>query len=344
MPACLSHITAFNWLISHPRIDAVPSRRSCRAPCKLPGTVEARELIDRYSDLPTQAYRNRADGDGIDLLVGTQAARHRLEGINVHLCERKLPAGSIMPLRGDESICCPELVFVQLASELDLIGAVAAGYALCSGYRLDEFSAGGVVFRPDDDDEPLTSTNKIAAYLKKATGMCGVKRARRALRYVRDGSRSPRESALAMLYGLPTRLGGFALGEVALNRGRSVRRGGPAEHLTGAGKRYPDLTFTASGRDGVQRSALLEYNPFITHEGAGRSLADSVRRNELSTSGIAGQFEITDKQAKDYAALERVADQIRIVLKRRGFPIGSRWKRVDLWRRLMIEGEPQRRG
>lgn len=62
----------------------------------------------------------------------------------------------------------------------------------------------------------MTSAARIGQYLAKIDGTYGTAKARRALAYVRDGSISPTESAMAMALSMPRRFGGFAAGDVVL--------------------------------------------------------------------------------------------------------------------------------
>lgn len=161
-----------------------------------------------------------------------------------------------------------------------------------------------------------------------------------------------------MLFSLPTRLGGFGLGDAVLNKELKVYRGtGPAGGRSYS-RRYPDIQLVATGTDGAEHTVHLEYDPDSTHAGPRRRADDSARRNELGTQRGVSHLEVTDVMAGDFIAMSRTAEQARIMLMRRKLPRlrGSRdlpanqellratWTRQkELWRRLFVEGEPQGR-
>ena len=119
------------------------------------------------------------------------------------------------------------------------------GYALCSSYRIDADAENGIALR-EGDDEPLTSVARIGQYLAKVDGTYGTAKARRALAYVRDGSISPTESAMAMALSMPRRFGGFAAGEVVL--GENVAGRGCLSLAEGSGGFGRVLTVRSTSR------------------------------------------------------------------------------------------------
>ena len=58
---------------------------------------------------------------------------------------------------------------------------------------------------------PLTTVDRLDAFLASLGPMHGKKNASYALRYVANNSASPRETALAMLLCLPYRMGGYGI-------------------------------------------------------------------------------------------------------------------------------------
>ena len=119
------------------------------------------------------------------------------------------------------------------------------GYVLCSSYRIDANAENGIALR-EGDDEPLTSAARIGQYLAKVDGAYGTAKARRALAYVRDGSISPTESAMAMALSMPRRFGGFAAGDVVL--GENVAGRGCLSVAEGSGASGRMLTVRSTNR------------------------------------------------------------------------------------------------
>ena len=152
-----------------------------------------------------------------------------------------------VPVEGFGAVCCssPELTFLQIAVKHTLLETVYMGYALCSSYRIDADAENGIALR-EGDDEPLTSVARIGQYLAKVDGTYGSAKARRALAYVRDGSISPTESAMAMALSMPRRFGGFAAGDVVL--GENVAGRGCLSVAEGSGTSGRMLTVRSMNR------------------------------------------------------------------------------------------------
>ena len=152
-----------------------------------------------------------------------------------------------VPVEGFGAVCCssPELTFLQIAVKHTLLETVYMGYALCSSYRIDADAENGIALR-EGDDEPLTSVARIGQYLAKVDGTYGSAKARRALAYVRDGSISPTESAMAMALSMPRRFGGFAAGDVVL--GENVAGRGCLSVAEGSGTSGRMLTVRSTNR------------------------------------------------------------------------------------------------
>lgn len=214
---CISHDTAFHWLVRNrnPRSHGLGTKARV-LPGLSPSVLQGEALQAQLG----------IDDDKVEVLVGKAAGRRTSDYVRSHLCRRPLPAGSFVriPLRGLGTVCCtsPELTFVQLSVTHPLLEAVYIGYALCSSYRVDACAEGGIAPR-ELDDEPLTSVARIEAFLSRVKGSYGVAKARRALAYVRDGSISPTESAMAMALSMPSSLGGFDAGDVLLGENAGGR-------------------------------------------------------------------------------------------------------------------------
>ena len=350
---CISHMTAFDWLTSHRTIFA--SRCSGAIPAILPCRETTSARCERLAALPS--HGRHAATQTPSLLLSDSAGRRFCDLADLHVLAARPPDGSLIPLPGEDAgtLCTsPEMTFVQLAQELDLVGAIAAGYALCANYRLDPSERHGLRVRGDEDDVPLTTVGGIKKFIEENPGLRGTRKAARALRYVREGSRSPMESALAMLCLLPTGMGGFALGEVQLNQEVRIfdRLDGCRERRARA--RIPDITIAAASNRGGRRTLYLDYDPASTH--SNRVEEDSERRSQLATLAGTSHLTITDKQLRDFISLSKCMDRARRLLGGRSKPrmVGSRdlpqnaellektWKaQVDLWTRLVYQGEPQ---
>lgn len=327
----VSHNAALALLahIPNPRFgDSEPEVVSIAGACAL-CDQEAQEFIDRY-DL----------GIGVlDLMVPKRADRRRTKHVATHLCTNELPAGSFISLghwRGDLEayVCSPELAFLQAAHDGDAAEAIYAGYAMTSDYRLDNLAPGGVTSRDKGmRDGRLTTKELIAAYLGRASKVRGATKAKALLPYVKEGSRSPRESGLCMFMSLPVHYGGFALGEAELNKKYFIRDGyneGRKRKLRVL-ERTPDITLTAKAEVGVDKvragllpevlTALVDYDSDAIHDGREKIRKDAERRNELQLLNGAAYFTVTTDQASDYEKLVRLCERIRRKLHRNKRPI-----------------------
>ena len=327
----VSHNAALALLahIPNPRFgDSEPEVVSIAGACAL-SDQEAQEFIDRY-DLGI---------DVLDLMVPKRADRRRTKHVATHLCTNELPAGSFISLglwRGDLDayVCSPELAFLQAAHDGGAAEAIYAGYAMTADYRLDNLAPGGVTNRDKGmRDGRLTTEELIAAYLGRASKVRGAAKAKALLPYVKEGSRSPRESGLCMFMSLPAHYGGFALGEAELNKKYFIRDGyneGRKRKLRVL-ERAPDITLTAKAEVGLDKvragllpevlTALVDYDSDAIHDGSEKIHKDAERRNELQLLNGAAYFTVTTDQASDYEKLVRLCERIRRKLHRNKRPI-----------------------
>ena len=327
----VSHNAALALLahIPNPRFgDSEPEVVSIAGACAL-SDQEAQEFIDRY-DLGI---------DVLDLMVPKRADRRRTKHVATHLCTNELPAGSFISLglwRGDLDayVCSPELAFLQAAHDGGAAEAIYAGYAMTADYRLDNLAPGGVASRDKGmRDGRLTTKELIAAYLGRASKVRGAAKAKALLPYVKEGSRSPRESGLCMFMSLPAHYGGFALGEAELNKKYFIRDGyneGRKRKLRVL-ERAPDITLTAKAEVGLDKvragllpevlTALVDYDSDAIHDGREKIRKDAERRNELQLLNGVAYFTVTTDQASDYEKLVRLCERIRRKLHRNKRPI-----------------------
>lgn len=243
MNICLSHDAAFRWLVRNRNPRITGNRTTARVlPCTSPFVSESKTL---------RSLLGIEDGK-LEVLVRTSAGRRDGDCLRSHYSGSVYPAGSFVkvPVEGFGAVCCssPELTFLQIAVKHTLLETVYMGYALCSSYRIDADAENGITLR-EGDDEPLTSAARIGQYLAKVDGAYGTAKARRALAYVRDGSISPTESAMAMALSMPRRFGGFAAGDVVLGENVAGRGCLSMAESSGASGRMLTVRSTSRRRD-----------------------------------------------------------------------------------------------
>lgn len=318
MTTCISHWTALHWHLR--RIcwssACAPAGDELRVPDVGPTAAEAADAMRALGTyLPDVPGREPS----IDVLVASDRGRRAVKGVNSHVCSSALPRGSIQPtgLRGyDIVVTSPELTFVQIAAIEDLRVAAYVGMALCSLFRLDEFSTSGLAKR-EDPEEPLTSVKKIAAYLRRAKGLYGVDKARRALRYVRDGALSPPEGGIGLLAMLPCGSGGFGWEDVRLNVALRV-----FDRLDASGRsryttRYPDVVIVGKTSDGERRMVGIDFDPEVTHGGEAKRKSDVRRGNQISGVRRLVHFTFTEEERRSYSSWLSSMERVRRALGRR---------------------------
>ena len=189
---------------------------------------------------------------------------------------------------GDIYVASPELLFVQVAATVSLTDAILFGYYLCGDYRSADV-------RKETGNQPLTSANKIAAYLEALPQMKGTRNAARALRYVIDNSNSPQESRLTIILILPNHLGGYGLLAPALNQ--------PIPGTTKIG----DLCW-------LEHGLVLEYDSAKNHGEGARRVADSVRRTKIELQ----DFRVVSVEPQQTHSLEYLDELAALVARHLG--------------------------
>ena len=262
-------------------------------------------------DCTTSVYALRdktrlfADDSVFDILVGGRAARRHAAGLSVRMLSLPLPDGSFYQVERDVYACSPELTFALAAADLPLRSLVALGLELCGTYSLFGDSSAAV------KRARITDAASIASYLDKIPGLVGAKAARRALRCIRDGSASPRETDLFMMLCLPTKAGGFGLPAAHLNR--TMRVPAHAQSLTGLTAITPDLFWPDHG-------IALEYESTESHGAYAstrelyginqRKLAsDSERRRTYEAMHVKA-LTVTNGEFASYSDMRRIAGLI----------------------------------
>lgn len=206
MPIIFSHSTALELLRAvPPQVRTYPRVRTELELSRV--STDARELA--ATGLRQLGVR-RAPAH---VLVGKDASRIKAHDVRTHWFGLPaMPVGLLRELSPGVYAAGPELCFVQMARQSSLVGAVALGFELCGCYAHFSEMVSGYYERP-----PLTSVEKIGKAVEALTGLYGLCHAREAIRWVRDGARSPMETVLAGELFLPRRHHGLAFARPELN-------------------------------------------------------------------------------------------------------------------------------
>ena len=274
----------------------------------------------------------------LDVLVFDRSRLRNTAHLKAHLWTRPLPPGSLVSIDYWSKeivlyVCAPEFVYLQVAAQSDRLETIYAGFSLTADYRIDALAPAGVVNRGDIGcDGRLTSRERIAAYLIECDGLPGIRSATRLLKYVREGSRSPRESGLCMMLYLPTKYGGCALGDATLNKSYSFADGrtrlGDAKRV----ERIPDIVLEARpewtsigepslAEPAATRTVAVDYDSDAAHSGSEKMESDVSRRNDMTMIEGVAHFTVTTSQANDCKSMKRLCDRIRRKLRLRKRPI-----------------------
>lgn len=227
----------------------------------------------------------------LHVLVAESHKRRTSKEVISHIEGNELPSGSILDTCNGFSICSPELCFVQMATMLDLPHLIELGFEWCGTYDTSTDHL--------RECAPLTSAEKLRTYVESLGPVHGRKKALRALRYVLNGSASPRETALAMILHLPYAMGGYGIEAPLLNE--RVDLSERARRI--AGRRYVvcDLLWPRAMLD-------VEYDG-KEHAEETRIAKDAMRRNALTSMGFT-VITVTKWQIGDGGALNAIARTI----------------------------------
>ena len=232
----------------------------------------------------------------VEALVTSPAARRGGNLLRTRLCTSPLPPGSIMHVSGGVYVVSPELCFMQLATELSLHELIQLGFELGGTYAPSPEHMGGLRSRR----EPLLRIDRLKALLRATPGMHGHVRAERAARFVLEGARSPMETLSAMFLGLPRRLGGKGLPDMALN----VR-----VELDDQARRLAHKSYLECDLFWSQARLAVEYEGRRYHEGERNMASDKARANALRHMGIT-VISLFDEHIRDESAFDAIAMDI----------------------------------
>ena len=320
MSIVLSHRTA--WLVYHApnrpsHMDRLPEERSELVP-SYPNAA----LVTQVRSLLGLLGIDAEDSQVLDVIVRDGASRSKRSGVISHRCARKLPARSVCKLAPGIFVVSPELCFIQMGETFkDERELIEFGYEPCGGYELPPSGEGDYRERL-----PLASTEGIRHVIGELAGLHGIKAARRALRYVRDGSRSPMETAHVMMVALPKRWGGLGVRGICMDHRIDVSD--TLRSLTRRKSVVCDVCVPKVGLD-------IEYNGFH-HDEEQRKVEDEERRNVLEAMRFHVKV-LTKAAFFDACSCRRHLLSIMRILavKTRELPEGF-WERQEELRRFVL--------
>ena len=211
MKTYVSHYSALRYWREHFPLDS-----ELGLPARVAGTERcSTRREDVIESIPEEFI---APGRPVDVIAFSEIERRRSKDVRCHVWNTALPANAFYRMRG-EFVSSPEFVFLQMASEISIEQLIALGCDLCGSYVLlpKNVSHPGSLDEMPKRVSPLTNTAKLAEFLDAVGRANGKVKAKRALKYVVDGSRSPMETMVYMLLCLPVMLGGYGLPKPEMN-------------------------------------------------------------------------------------------------------------------------------
>lgn len=152
----------------------------------------------------------------VSVAVPSAAERLRIKNVTNTVYAKGLPALPAMDVGNDLSISSPELLFVETAPIMTTPAHVLLGYELCGNYARDAVDPRNGTSTMEIP--PITSVERIAAFMDACTGIRGLGKAREDLMLVANNAWSPFESIISTVIVLPIWEYGYMLGTVTLNK------------------------------------------------------------------------------------------------------------------------------
>ena len=187
-----------------------------------------------------------------------------------HVSSKRFSCSRFIELEDDIYIVGVELCALQAATYLSFRELVEYYFELCGAYSLGTGSSTSYAER-----FPLTSTERLKQFFNSITRCDGLALARKAIQCVRDGCRSPMETAFVMMLTLPKSEGG--LGIKGIETDYEVQVTAAAKNLTRRKKFFMDAYLKKSRTD-------IEYNGFY-HDAEEDRAIDEERKNALASMG-----------------------------------------------------------
>lgn len=286
MPSLLSHVSAFEYwrLVGTPGFSAP---EPCRA--NAPRNFDANDF-EWFSGMGLLSYP----------LHGLTSTKHKnKDAITMrHLACPSLPHGSICAISAQRLIASPELTLLQIAPLLSFAELVGIMCEFCGLFTIVG-SDNTLVKRT-----PLTSVSKISSFCERAKGLHGSSDCATAAQYALDRSRSPMETAAALIFTLPYYRGGYCLRGAELNR--RIALSAPVRKIAGVDTLEPDIFWR-------NHRTCLEYDSDAFHGDDSRIANDARRKNALTSSKI-GVVTLTTAQLRSIRETQKIAHQLALLM------------------------------
>lgn len=270
----------------------------------------------------------------LQFLVRPKKRCHKSHAYFYRSCNWELPQGSLYKLSANESIVSPELLFLQMAAQLvELHLVVAFGCELAGRYALlpkglvsiakqtqNTSSTTMKSTKPSHFDGYVecagrTTASKLSEYIHQVESanshitIPGLSIAKRALRYIKDGSRSPMETYCSVQLRLPRASGGFGASNAKFNVRINIDLSW--QYILKKPYLVVDALFRARNAHTQRkcRDSVIEFNGRRWHGAHPQMNEDNLRRHALENAGYDVRF-ITGRDFYDFRTWNMIGESI----------------------------------
>lgn len=240
------------------------------SPAAIYGSCPSGALLDAAAEWLTK-HDVALDADSsLEVMVFDRRNARYAMNCQCHVSSKRFSSSRFIELGDGLYVVSVELCALQAATYLPFRELVEYYFELCGAYSLGTDSSTSYSERP-----ALTSTEKLKQFFNSLARCDGLTLARKAILCVRDGCRSPMETAFVMMLTLPKNEGG--LGIRGIETDYEVKVTAAAKNLTRRKKIIMDAYLKKSRTD-------VEYNGFY-HDAEENRAIDEERKNALASMG-----------------------------------------------------------
>lgn len=212
----------------------------------------------------------------LDILVASPNSVYNSEKLNFHCYQGNFPSGSFCKIADGLFVSSPEFLFCQMSSELSIEKLMLLGYELCGTYSLDNNCESGFVINARALTSPIEIKKYIQRLKKCKPNYRGLKKASRAIKYIKGGAASPKESRLSIILCAARTLGGFGITNCVLNK--PVKLSNSAKIICGQEFVKPDISIS-------KNKIAIEYDSDVFHNNDEQNRRDKKRIDALQHDG-----------------------------------------------------------
>lgn len=268
MSIVLSHTTAKAVYQAAHSVSA-KGIESCN-PAAIYGSCPTGTLLDAAAEWLTKHDVSLDANDSLEVMVFDRRNARYAVNCQCHVSSKRFSNSRFIELKDGIFVVGVELCALQAATYLSFRELVEYYFELCGAYSLGTDSSTSYTER-----FALTSTERLKQFFNSITRCDGLALARKAIQCVRDGCRSPMETAFVMMLTLPKSEGG--LGIKGIETDYEVQVTTAAKNLTRRKKFFMDAYLKKSRTD-------IEYNGFY-HDAEEDRAIDEERKNALASMG-----------------------------------------------------------